>query len=54
MFQQFVTAGLFRTAVCVCPFGFVYKVCKKSKGKVIPFQARCGPEGGYRYSSTVP
>jgi hypothetical protein len=25
-----------------------------SKGKVIPLQARCGPEGGYRYSSTLP
>jgi hypothetical protein len=25
-----------------------------NKGKVIPLQARCGPEGGYRYSSTVP
>jgi hypothetical protein len=24
----------------------------KGKGKVIPLQARCGPEGGYRYSST--
>ena len=23
-------------------------------GKVIPFQARCGPEGGQRYSSTLP
>ena len=26
----------------------------KGKGKVIPLQARCGSEGGYRYSSTVP
>ena len=26
----------------------------KLKGKVIPLQARCGPEGGYRYSSTLP
>jgi len=25
-----------------------------SKGKVIPLQARCGPEGGWRYSSTLP
>jgi len=24
------------------------------EGKVIPLQARCGPEGGYRYSSTLP
>ena len=26
----------------------------KDKGKVIPLQARCGPEGGQRYSSTLP
>jgi len=26
----------------------------KGKGKVIPLQARCGPEGGWRYSSTLP
>jgi len=26
-------------------------VSKKGKGKVIPLQAQCGPEGGYRYSS---
>ena len=26
----------------------------KGKGKVIPLQARCGPEGGYSYNSTVP
>jgi len=26
----------------------------KGKGKVIPLQARCGPEGGYSYSSTLP
>jgi len=26
----------------------------KGKSKVIPLQARCGPEGGYRYSSTLP
>ena len=25
-----------------------------SKGKVIPLQVRCGPEGGWRYSSTLP
>jgi len=25
-----------------------------NKGKVIPLQAWCGPEGGYRYSSTLP
>ena len=25
-----------------------------SEGKVIPLQARCGPEGGQRYSSTLP
>jgi len=24
------------------------------KGKVNPLQARCVPEGGYRYSSTLP
>ena len=26
----------------------------KGKGKVIPLQARCGPEDGQRYSSTLP
>ena len=26
----------------------------KGKGKVIPLQARCGPEDGKRYSSTLP
>jgi len=26
----------------------------KGKGKVILLQARCGPEGGQRYSSTLP
>jgi len=26
----------------------------EGKGKVIPLQARCGPEGGQSYSSTVP
>jgi hypothetical protein len=25
-----------------------------SKGKVTPLQAQCGPEGGQRYSSTLP
>jgi hypothetical protein len=29
-------------------------VKSKSKSKVTPLQARCGPEGGYRYSSTLP
>ena len=24
------------------------------KGKVFPLQSRCGPEGGYRYSSALP
>ena len=24
------------------------------KGKVIPLQARCGPEGGQKYCSTLP
>jgi len=26
----------------------------KGKGKMIPLQARCGLEGGYSYSSTLP
>ena len=26
----------------------------KGKGKVIPLQAQCGPEGRYRYTSTLP
>ena len=26
---------------------------KYKEGKVIPLQARCGPEGGYRYNSTL-
>jgi len=26
----------------------------KDKRKAIPLQARCGPEDGYSYSSTVP
>jgi len=25
-----------------------------NKGKMVPLQARCGPEGGYRCSSTLP
>jgi hypothetical protein len=25
----------------------------RGKGKVTPLQARCGPEGGYRYSCTL-
>jgi len=29
-------------------------LCGKGKGKVFPLQARRGPEGGYRYSSTLP
>jgi len=40
----------------------LYMICISSKylcvyiyeGKVKPLQARCGPEGGYRYSSTLP
>jgi len=31
----------------------VVNTCK-GKGKVIPLQARRGPEGGWRYSSTLP
>ena len=27
---------------------------KKGECRAIPLQARCGPEGGYRYSSTLP
>ena len=27
---------------------------KEVKGKMIQFQSRCGPEGGSRYSSTLP
>ena len=30
----------------------IYNIIKK--GKMIPLQARCGPEGGYRYTSTLP
>jgi len=32
----------------------MYPSSVKGKGKVIPLQARCGPEGGKRYSSTLP
>ena len=31
--------------VCVCIYIYIYKIYK-GKGKVIPLQARCGPEGG--------
>ena len=27
---------------------------KEKEGEVIPLQARCGPEGGYRYNSILP
>ena len=37
---------------CLCGDQMV-KV-KVKKDKVIPLQARCGPEGGQRYSSTLP
>ena len=30
------------------------QIFKKGKGKVISLQARCFPEGGKRYSSTLP
>jgi len=30
------------------------KLRNRNKGKVIPLQARCGPEGGQSYSSTLP
>ena len=30
------------------------KIKAIKKGKVISLQARCGPEGGYRYNSTLP
>ena len=33
--------------------GEIYPVYT-SKGKLFLLQARCGPEGGYRYSSTIP
>jgi len=32
----------------------MHTITLKGKGKVISLQARCGPEGGYRYSSTLP
>ena len=32
----------------------VQYIVNKDKGKVIPLQARCGPEGGQRYSSILP
>jgi len=35
-------------------YAFSFTLYIKSKGKVFPLQARCGPEGGYRYSSTLP
>ena len=43
----------------LCPRGmygvvFTLVIVIKGKGKVIPLQARCGPEDGYRYSSTLP
>jgi hypothetical protein len=31
-----------------------YRVEPSYKGKAIPLQARFGPEGEYRYSSTLP
>ena len=31
-----------------------YLIKGKGKSKVIPLQAQCRPEGGYRYSSTLP
>ena len=34
--------------------GSSYIYIYKGKGKVFPLQARCGPEGGQRYSSTLP
>jgi len=33
---------------------FVSPVTVTGKCKVIPLQSRCGPEGGWRYSSTLP
>ena len=29
-------------------------LCTDNKGKVIPLQARRGPEGGQRYNGTLP
>jgi len=34
--------------VCVCVCIYIY-ICR-----VFPLQARCGPEGGYSYGSTLP
>jgi len=39
--------------VCVRARAYIY-IYIKVKGKVIPLEARCGPEGGWRYSSTLP
>jgi len=33
---------------------YVERERERCKGKVIPLQAQCDPEGGYRYSSTLP
>jgi len=33
---------------------WILRSVKGKKGKVFPLQARCGPEGGCRYSSTLP
>jgi hypothetical protein len=32
----------------------ILEAYKKGKGKGFPLQALCGPEGGQRYSSTLP
>ena len=37
--------SLYLVVMCVCVCVCVY-ICIKGKGKVIPLQARCGPEGG--------
>ena len=31
-----------------------WAVLNADKGKVIPLQVRCGPEGGQKYRSTLP
>jgi len=51
VFLTFHTPLVFQTAHAV---GF--EDCNRLfvKGKVFPLQARCGPEGGWRYSSTLP
>jgi len=36
------------------PYGYFYSVKINNEGKVFPLLARCGPEDGYRYSSTLP